>query len=111
MKIRCDYVTNSSSSSFVIARHKTYTDEMLRKNIESKDKNLENILELYGDGELKEELIENIMDRLAGYNSLDLGDWEVTAIEASNDYDNVDMFIYDFGTSLTEDLFKVRCAN
>ena len=106
MKVRRDFVTNSSSSSFVIARHKTYTDDKLRVNIEKHKKVIENILKEYGNGETYEELVEKIIDRIPG-ETIDLGEWLISGCEVSNDYTNADLFLYEHLTDLEEDGFKV----
>lgn len=110
MKIRTDYVTNSSSSSFVIARHKTYTDDKLRANIERHKDDIEDILERHGDRESYEELVEKIIDRIPG-EAIDLGEWVISGCAVVNDYDNADLFLYDYLADLDEDLFKVGRAN
>lgn len=106
MKIRKDFVTNSSSSSFVIARHKTYTDDKLRANIEKHKDNIEGILKQYGNGEGYEELVEKIIDRIPE-GKIDLGEWSISGCEMSNDYTNEDLFLYEHLTDLEEDGFKV----
>ena len=106
MKIRKDFVTNSSSSSFVIARHKTYTDDKLRANIEKHKKYVENILEEYSNGESYGELVEKIIDRIPD-EAIDLGEWLITGCEVSNDYTNADLFLYEHLVDLEEEGFKV----
>lgn len=106
MKIRTDYVTNSSSSSFVIARHHTYTDNKLRANIERHKKDIENILKEYGCGESYEELVENIID-IIPEEAINLGEWSITGCEVSNDYTNAALFLYQHLKELEEDGFKV----
>lgn len=111
MKIRRDYVTNSSSSSFIIAIHKDCTTQEVRDNVSKCRKDIESLLDMYDreyDDATVEQLIEEIVDELMShYNTMELGDWQVSAEEYSSDSDEVGAFIYDNAWKLGTEHFKV----
>lgn len=123
MKVRLGFVTNSSSSSFIVAR-KDYVNENRLSAIISSNRQLNSILNDRRYYELPPEIekAENDGDRklaidlLTKYITnelLDMGtdlvldDWRVTAGEATNDSSSViDGFIYG-SPSITLDDFKM----
>ena len=125
-KIRLGHVTNSSSSSFVIARKSKCTrEEVINLIIE---KLYGDIIEefqnkwmfKYLDDDIKVAIIQKdynkavklianeLCDRLLNsYSEMDLGDWKVHAEEFGNEDGFYDRLIYDYGYKLVFDNFKV----
>jgi hypothetical protein len=122
MKIRQGFVSNSSSSSFIIATRKgadqsLIKDELLEKYHESLERFLES--EDFGycydteDIKTVEDLAARLAARMAhfGNNDLILDDWRVGSQEIySEDCDAADMFLYMHGYELNRkvnDSFKM----
>lgn len=107
MKFRSDFVTNSSSSSFVIARHKEYSKKDFDKLIADNDKLIRKILEVKTDSN-REWLIEEIEYEIRFASAdLTIGDWDIICGRASNDNDGIEYFLYECSTEDTEH-FKMR---
>lgn len=129
-KIRCGFVTNSSSSSFVIARKNDIKEsdlvnliiEKLSDNIKIELKGIEydSYIFNYLDDELKVLIIQKDYDKaiklianelcdilLDAYSEMDLGDWKVHSEEFGNEDGFYDCLIYDYGHKLVSDNFKV----
>lgn len=128
MKVRLSHVTNSSSSSFIIARKNDVTESDVANLIIDKlsdyiKKELKSIdfydLE-YLDDELKVLIIQKDYDKavklianelcdrlLDTYSEMDLGDWKVHPEEFGNEYSFYDNLIYSYGNVLVSDNFKV----
>lgn len=108
MKIRSDFVTNSSSSSYVIAVKKDITEEQIEEIVE---RNMDDIAYLakchdIAICDIKQSLREFIRT-IASYPDLDLESWGVCHGEASNSYyeDNLtSLFIYDCGLTTNENI-------
>ena len=128
-KIRLCHVTNSSSSSFVIARKSDIKEsdivnliiEKLSDYIESELKNIDDYDLKYLDDELKVLIIQKDYDKavkliadklcdrlLDTYSEMELGDWEVHAEEFGNEDDFYSRLIYGYGDMIVSDNFKVR---
>lgn len=130
VKIRLGHVTNSSSSSFIIARKNDVKEseivnliiEKLSDNIKRELKGIEDDRYIfdYLDAELQIAIIQKdydkavklianeICDRLLDtYSEMDLGDWKVHAEKFGNEDGFYDNLIYSYGDILVSDNFKV----
>jgi hypothetical protein len=106
-----DYVTNSSSSSFIIAIHKDCTADEVRNNVRSCKEDARHLLDMFNsdhDDASVEKFIDEIVDELMHhYNPMELGDWKVSAEEYGNEDSDVGCFIYDYAYKLGTEHFKV----
>ena len=128
-KIRLSYVTNSSSSSFIIARKNNIKEsdvvnliiDKLSDYIERELKNINDYDLKYLDDELKVFIIQKDYDKavklianelcdrlLDAYSEMELGDWKVHAEEFGNEDGFYNNLIYSYGNILVSDNFKVE---
>lgn len=111
MKVRKDFVTNSSSSSFIIAIHKDCTTQEVRDNVSKCKEDARYLLDMF-DMEHDDAAVESFIEEIVGelmwhYNEMELGDWKVSAEEYSNEDSEVGAFIYDYAYKLGTEHFKV----
>ena len=127
-KVRQSFVTNSSSSSFIIARKNDVTEsdvanliidklsDYIKKELKSLDfydlKYLDDelkVLILQKDYDKAVKLIANeLCDRLLdAYSEMELGDWKVHVEEFGNEDGFYNNLIYSYGNVLVSDNFKV----
>ena len=111
MKCRMGFVTNSSSSSFIIAKHKDCTYEEVLNLVESNRENVEGLLELLESRMKVDNAIKKIAKELFSYtdgSDFKLGDWTAMSEEFSGE--NGELFpsaMYEFGYLLNSEHLKV----
>ena len=114
MKKRFGHVTNSSSSSFIIAKNDKCTKEEIKNSILD---NKELIIEMFGlfDEVCEEYMIEEFAADLASslfrVPDLKLDNWMVGSTYYSSEDEIDGAFVYEYGHKLSTDNFKVQCGD
>lgn len=129
MKVRSDFVTNSSSSSFIIARHKDCTENEIRTMLYGLKDNIKYLIECwegdfdcnhcdvirdaYESGEIDTAIkfaIEDLTEYLNRTSKYDMtiDDWNLRCMEAcSEDSILKDCALYTFGYLMESEHLKV----
>lgn len=111
MKIRTDYVTNSSSSSFIIAKHKDCTLGEVKEMLHQHEPVIKNLMSDLDYAPIQyNEVIEEIATDLLydGWSNMTLGDWNVTSEYGSNDSDELlGCALYYLGQDMETEHLKV----
>lgn len=111
MKVRTNFVTNSSSSCFIIAKKNNYTIREIENNIRMFKQDVIDSLKQC-DLDYSDESVNLFISRLANNlyqtpQDLKLGDWIAFLIECDNESDQFDFFMYEYGYKLGTANFKV----
>ena len=112
MKVRNGFVTNSSSSSFVIAKNGKCTKEEIKEKLLTMKEEIKNLLYDWDiDGISEDEFIDIMTKALFKIPSdLVLGEWTVSSREYANDNDEYDGFMYEYGSQIETENFKVALS-
>lgn len=115
MKYRKDYVTNSSSSSYIVAIHKDFSraefDRFIENNIDEIERLIGEYERYYPGGISIAEVIEGIYDVICGSKDMQIDDWSLSCGEASNDSGIISAFLYNCNYENTDHFKFVRVWN
>jgi hypothetical protein len=113
MKIRTDFVTNSSSSSFIIAIHKDATEEDIKKELLTQQEYILSLINDYYCGCNDENynfnsIINDVVNTIIrDSNGIEIENWIVGAERYYSDNSLEDYIIYCLG-EINTDKFKLK---
>lgn len=129
MKTRCDFVTNSSSSSFIVARRKGCTFEEVKNAVSLRKEDVKSMLETHGryvypenrdiktnlaDGNIEKAVelaIEEIAEKLysfSGDKDMEIDEWTICTEELSDEEGYLfNMAMFDIGSLMESENLRI----